>query len=195
MADVAEIVPESAAETRMEEATGTKVVSESVESKVVDEQGDKLPAPIEAAVDEAVKATSNQIDTSEKAVESCPAPAESTTECSTAEVAADTTDEASAGGVKRKSEEDNDSSEANDESKKVKTDDSDAKVESAEPVVSQSTEEPVVMNGGGAPESNGSHDAPDAATNGQTCDDIPPEKVTKTVEDVLKQPEDVAASS
>jgi hypothetical protein len=198
MADVTEIVAESAVEMITEADKETKNVCEAVENKM-DEKGDNCPPPAsEDAVAEAVKETS-EVDTSEQAVESCTAaectaaePCAAAEPC-TVEVSANTTEGTPAGGVKRKSEEDDDCSEVtNEDSKKVKTDDS-AEVETPEPV-SESKEEPVVVNGGSVPENNGCHEAPDA-TNGQTCDDIPPEIVTKTVEEVMNQPEDIAASS
>jgi len=196
MADIAEIVPESAVEVNAEGDKEIKNVCEVVEGKPVSEQGDSAVPSCEDAVDKTVKESSVDVDTSEKPAESG-AHDEHMEEACTTEVAADTTDETPVGGVKRKSEEDEDNSEANDDSKKVKTDDSE-KVESSQPVT-QSSEEPAVVNGVSIPENNGCHDAPnhDApdATNGPSCEDIPPEIVTKTVEEAMKQPEDIAASS
>jgi len=183
MADVAEMIPESASEMKPEEAKEHKSGCDTVETKIVDEKGDAgLPTHEDAA--EKIKETKNEVDTTDKPSESCAQ--ETTAETCSAEVAADTTDEAPSGGIKRKSEEDEECSEVTDDTKKVKTDDCKA--------VSESKDEPVVvMNGSG--DNNGCHDNAPDGTNGQTCDDIPPEIVTKSVEEVMQQPDDIAASS
>jgi len=193
MADVAEIVPESAVEMNAAESKGMTSICDPVESKVVEQgQGDVGHSVSEDKAEEAVTQTNSETETTEKCVEAGGDECKTETKTNTTEVVADTTEETPIGGTKRKSEDDVDSSEASDESKKVKTDDSE-KVESSEPV-SQSKEEPVVVNGNSVSE-NGCHvDAPDA-TNGHASDDIPPEIVTKTVEEAMNQPEDIAASS
>jgi len=167
MAEV-EVCPESVPVS--EEKTK---ICESIATEQCGEKGDfVVTASEEPEVTKETEAAPT--DATEKATEA-------ETVCTT-DVTADTTDGSQNSGVKRKTEE-----ESGDDVKKVKTD---AEGSSEAECCPTKDSEPAVVNGG-EPEKNGcNHEE-----NGKASDDIPPEIVTKTIEDALKPSEDVAAVS